>query len=128
MKILRGKLKRGKEKCGKLHIFLVNTYKLYKHFRGGGGSSIPQRKKSLRGGGDDRDAQYILLYLFKVIILDEAHNIEDSAREAVSGTFNLEDIGITLQECERMKSHGILPEVSSLIQLSLSLGCGACSM
>jgi len=46
----------------------------------------------------------------QVIILDEAHNIEDSAREAVSGTFNLEDIGITLQECERMKSHGILPE------------------
>ena len=44
--------------------------------------------------------------------MDEAHNIEDSARDAVSGTFTLEDIGITLQECERMKSHGVIPEVT----------------
>ena len=64
---------------------------------------------------------YRLPYIFEVIILDEAHNIEDSAREAVSGTFNLEDIGITLQECERMKSHGILPEVSQLIHLSFKI-------
>lgn len=33
----------------------------------------------------------------QVIVLDEAHNIEDSAREAVSGTFDIDDIAITMK-------------------------------
>jgi Fanconi anemia group J protein len=33
----------------------------------------------------------------QVVVLDEAHNIEDSAREAVSGSFNIDDIAITMK-------------------------------
>ena len=33
----------------------------------------------------------------QVLVLDEAHNIEDSAREAVSGNFNIEEIAIAMK-------------------------------
>jgi Fanconi anemia group J protein len=33
----------------------------------------------------------------QVVVLDEAHNIEDSAREAVSGSFNIDDIAIAMK-------------------------------
>ena len=38
----------------------------------------------------------------QIVILDEAHNIEDSAREAASGKFKLDDVTAALQDCERM--------------------------
>ena len=37
----------------------------------------------------------------QVIVLDEAHNIEDSARDAVSGNFNIEEIAIAMKEMLR---------------------------
>ncbi len=33
----------------------------------------------------------------QVVVLDEAHNIEDSAREAVSGSFNIDEIAIAMK-------------------------------
>lgn len=40
-----------------------------------------------------------------VIILDEAHNIEDSARESAGGTFSQEDFRLALNDCEKV-GHG----------------------
>ena len=37
-----------------------------------------------------------------IIILDEAHNIEDSARAAGSGTFLQEDFRLALIDCEKV--------------------------
>ena len=51
----------------------------------------------------------------QIVVIDEAHNIEDSARDAVSGSFNLDDIGITLQECEKMVSAQVLPATHSAL-------------
>ena len=36
----------------------------------------------------------------QIVVIDEAHNIEDSARDAVSGSFNIDDIGIAMQESD----------------------------
>ncbi len=33
----------------------------------------------------------------EILVLDEAHNIEDSARDAVSGSFDIEDIVFAMQ-------------------------------
>jgi len=49
----------------------------------------------------------------QIVVIDEAHNIEDSARDAVSGSFNIDDIGIAMQECERMVGFQVLPETHS---------------
>lgn len=38
-----------------------------------------------------------------IIILDEAHNIEDSARESASGTFSQEDFRLAMTDCEKVK-------------------------
>jgi len=38
-----------------------------------------------------------------IIILDEAHNIEDSARESASGTFSQEDFRLAMVDCEKVK-------------------------
>jgi Fanconi anemia group J protein len=37
-----------------------------------------------------------------IIILDEAHNIEDSARAAASGAFSQEDFRLALNDCEKV--------------------------
>lgn len=37
-----------------------------------------------------------------IIILDEAHNIEDSARAAASGVFLQEDFRLALNDCEKV--------------------------
>ena len=47
----------------------------------------------------------------QIVILDEAHNIEDSARDAASGSFKLDDVEIAMKDCERMVDCGVLPEV-----------------
>ena len=49
----------------------------------------------------------------QIVVLDEAHNIEDSARDAVSGSFNIDDIAIAMQECEKMVGFQILEQVHS---------------
>ena len=38
-----------------------------------------------------------------IIMLDEAHNIEDSAREAASGTFSQESFRLALVDCEMVR-------------------------
>ena len=80
----------------------------------------------------------LLLSLSQVVVLDEAHNIEDSAREAASGSWELELVTTSMQvcwrlllfvvvvccclfvcvcvqsvpqDCERMVEHGVLPGV-----------------
>ena len=40
-----------------------------------------------------------------VIILDEAHNIEDCARESAGGTFSQEDFRLALNDCEKVDHH-----------------------
>jgi Fanconi anemia group J protein len=47
----------------------------------------------------------------QVVVLDEAHNIEDSARDAASGTFELEAVTAAMQDCERMVECQVLPAV-----------------
>ena len=37
-----------------------------------------------------------------VIILDEAHNIEDAARESAGGTWTHEDFRLALLDCEKV--------------------------
>ena len=40
-----------------------------------------------------------------IIILDEAHNIEDAARESAGGTFSQEDFRLALNDCEKVRHH-----------------------
>ena len=49
-----------------------------------------------------------------VIILDEAHNIEDSAREAASGSFTQENFRLVLNDCET-----VTQDCSSLVVSAL---------
>jgi len=56
----------------------------------------------------------------QIVILDEAHNIEDSARDAASANFKLDDVTTALQDCERMVEHDILPDVHSGLAAFLS--------
>uniref|UniRef100_A0A8D8UYH1 DNA 5'-3' helicase n=1 Tax=Cacopsylla melanoneura TaxID=428564 RepID=A0A8D8UYH1_9HEMI len=51
-----------------------------------------------------------------IILLDEAHNIEDVSRESASGSFELNDINATLQECEQLGNIGLPKFKSSLSQ------------
>ena len=48
-----------------------------------------------------------------MVVLDEAHNIEDSARDATSGSFDLEAVTACLMECEKMVEAKVLTEVHS---------------
>ena len=56
----------------------------------------------------------------QIVILDEAHNIEDSARDAASAKFKLEDVVAAMQDCERMVEHKVLPEVHQGLAAFLS--------
>ena len=56
----------------------------------------------------------------QIVILDEAHNIEDSARDAASAKFKLEDVVAAMQDCERMAEHQVLPEVHTSLAAFLS--------
>lgn len=47
------------------------------------------------------------------IVLDEAHNIEDAAREAASGTFSQENFRLAMDDCEKV-------EIQMYLSLSLS--------
>ena len=47
----------------------------------------------------------------QVVVLDEAHNIEDSAREAASGNWELELVTAAMQDCEKMVECQVLPQV-----------------
>ena len=47
----------------------------------------------------------------QVVVLDEAHNIEDSARDAASGSWELDTVTAAMQDCERMAEAGALPAV-----------------
>ena len=47
----------------------------------------------------------------QVVVLDEAHNIEDSAREAASGGWELELVTAAMQDCEKMVECQVLPAV-----------------
>ena len=59
----------------------------------------------------------------QVLILDEAHNIEDSARDAAGGAFKLDDVVTAMQDCERMVEHQVLPEVHKGLAAFLSRLC-----
>ena len=56
----------------------------------------------------------------QIVILDEAHNIEDSARDAASAKFKLDDVVAAMQDCERMVEHKVLPEVHQSLAAFLS--------
>lgn len=52
-----------------------------------------------------------------VILLDEAHNIEDCCREAGSCSVVYDDIFQSMKDCKRVASMEILPEIhNSLVQ------------
>jgi Rad3-related DNA helicase len=46
-----------------------------------------------------------------VILLDEAHNIEDCCRDAGSYSVLYNDIFLSMKDCKRVASMGILPEI-----------------
>lgn len=52
-----------------------------------------------------------------VIILDEAHNIEDSARESAGGTFSQDEFRMALNDCEKVRFG--LRLIQSLVDLWL---------
>ena len=47
----------------------------------------------------------------QVVVLDEAHNIEDSAIDAAGGSFELDLVTVAMQECEKMVGFEILTNV-----------------
>jgi Fanconi anemia group J protein len=53
----------------------------------------------------------------QVIVLDEAHNIEDSARDAVSGTFNIDDIAIAMKGLLRQGIFSAIQSFGSALTL-----------
>lgn len=66
-----------------------------------------------------------------VILLDEAHNIEDCCREAGSCSVLYDDIFQSVKDCKRVASMELLPEVhNSLVQnhvLKLCMFVRACA-
>lgn len=42
----------------------------------------------------------------QVIIFDEAHNMEDAARDAASFTLKQHEVTRAMQDCEKVKLHG----------------------
>jgi Rad3-related DNA helicase len=46
-----------------------------------------------------------------VVLLDEAHNIEDCCRDAGSYSVLYDDIFLSMKDCMRVASMGILPEI-----------------
>jgi Rad3-related DNA helicase len=66
-----------------------------------------------------------------VILLDEAHNIEDCCRDAGSYSVSYEDIFHSMKDCKRVESMQLLPEVhNNLVQnhyySSVSKECLGC--
>jgi len=67
-----------------------------------------------------------------VILLDEAHNIEDCCREAGSYSVLCDDIFQSMKDCKRVASMELLPEVHNsvvqnhVLKLSLSLFLSLC--
>uniref|UniRef100_A0A8D8UY68 DNA 5'-3' helicase n=1 Tax=Cacopsylla melanoneura TaxID=428564 RepID=A0A8D8UY68_9HEMI len=59
-----------------------------------------------------------------IILLDEAHNIEDVSRESASGSFELNDINATLQECEQVAkfNNSVRDQLNSVAKFMASLG------
>ncbi|XP_021939262.1 Fanconi anemia group J protein homolog isoform X2 [Zootermopsis nevadensis] len=55
-----------------------------------------------------------------VILLDEAHNIEDSCRDAASCSVLYDDIFQSMEDCKRVASMGILPEIHDSLAAFLS--------
>lgn len=47
----------------------------------------------------------------QIVILDEAHNIEDVCREAASFTLNQDDIIEAKQDCDKIASYGVQVEI-----------------
>ena len=45
----------------------------------------------------------------QVLVLDEAHNIEDCARDAASGSFDIETVTAAMNDCDRMASQQACP-------------------
>ena len=52
---------------------------------------------------------------FKIIILDEAHNIEDSARESAGGSWSQEDFHLALNDCEKVNNSFQKTEKGALV-------------
>ncbi|KAJ8312439.1 hypothetical protein KUTeg_009812 [Tegillarca granosa] len=58
----------------------------------------------------------------QIIILDEAHNIEDSAREAASGSLKMDQLNVAIKELDEMVVHNIkTPEHLRLRQMCSGL-------
>ncbi|KAL1459669.1 hypothetical protein WDU94_011626 [Cyamophila willieti] len=59
-----------------------------------------------------------------IILLDEAHNIEDVSRESASSSFELNDINVTLQECEQAAkfNNSVKAELTAVAKFLASLG------
>uniref|UniRef100_A0A8D8SD65 DNA 5'-3' helicase n=1 Tax=Cacopsylla melanoneura TaxID=428564 RepID=A0A8D8SD65_9HEMI len=59
-----------------------------------------------------------------IILLDEAHNIEEWSRDAGSGSFSLNDINATLQECEQVAkfNNSVRDQLNSVAKFMASLG------
>ncbi|GFG37048.1 hypothetical protein Cfor_05438, partial [Coptotermes formosanus] len=55
-----------------------------------------------------------------VILLDEAHNIEDCCRDAGSYSVSYEDIFHSMKDCKRVESMQLLPEVHNNLALFLN--------
>jgi Fanconi anemia group J protein len=52
-----------------------------------------------------------------VILLDEAHNIEDCCRDAASYSVLYDDIFQAMEDCKRVATMNILPDIhKSLVQ------------
>jgi Fanconi anemia group J protein len=45
----------------------------------------------------------------QIVILDEAHNIEDSSRDAASSSTSQEEIQMAMQDCEKVSRAGTEP-------------------
>ena len=50
-----------------------------------------------------------------IIILDEAHNIEDSARESAGGSWSQEDFHLALNDCEKVNNSFQKTEKGALV-------------
>ena len=59
----------------------------------------------------------------QIVILDEAHNIEDSARDAASGSFKLDDVEVAMKDCEAMVEADVLPDIHRSLAEFLSRLC-----
>ena len=59
----------------------------------------------------------------QIVILDEAHNIEDSARDAASGSFKLDEVEAAMKDCEAMVECNVIPDIHRGLAEFLSRLC-----